>query len=120
MKRRRWPSKVYFSGANSRYKAMRWEEAPNVPGGEGGLEALPHPQTWTSHSVPARRCQAPEGGVGRWDSLNCGGALLGSGGSLLSPLASAGLVDEILVSGRTVNKEAPGTGPGLEIGIRSL
>lgn len=52
--------------------------------------------------------------------LELWGALLGSGGSLLSPLTPAGLLDEMLVSGRTVTKEAPGSGPGLEIGIRFL
>lgn len=63
---------------------MKREQALNVPGTEGGPRATPQPQTWVSHSVPAR-CQvlgtrrqggeprAGDVGVGAEESSHCGG-----------------------------------------------
>ena len=92
---------------------MSWEQAPNVPGTEGGPEALPHPQTWISHSVPVwcwvlgtgrgvvSQAMGHRGG-GCIGHLSLGGGDKNAGEvSLLFPLVSAGLVDRILVSART-------------------
>lgn len=89
---------------------MSWEQASNVPGTEGGPEALPHSQTWISHSVPVwcwvlgtgrgvvSQAMGHRGG-GCVEHLSLGGKNAGEV-SLLLPLVSAGLVDGILVSGR--------------------
>ena len=112
---------------------MSWEQAPNVPGTEGGPEALPHPQTWISHSVPVW-CWVLGTGRGVVSQAmghrggGCIGHLsLGGGAKMLvkshscSPSSLLGWWTGFwFLQGLVCVSRTPGSEPGLEAGIRCL